>query len=577
MAQVPARSPPAWLYPLLPLLALLLAHLPGLARAWSGDWYLGCSLDQDRCDALYSLRLARSSFVRLQQALSQVEGPLDALAFLLRDLWQVAVDARALNILDMLLLIWPARLALPIGPGMVALHMGLLLAAIVAGYLFGRSLGASPCASAAAGLVAGCSGTVLTSICLGHYPQAFLATSLAFFAGLARCWRGLSRGVELCAAGLALSLLLYWQNALILGSGALLFLLACPLAGWQRQARAGRDMALALGIAALACLPAALPVLRALRAGSDWKLDSQPWGTPFLAPSDPGWLPDSSSALALLDAVPPLELLSPAGGWLLPALPLLPAVLLAARRRASLPWVLLVALASLLVLGPMPGGEDSTLLNPVYVFFHRWVPSAARMHHALRWGLLLSVGLCALTALGTDELRRWRAWLGPASLVAALAWVSLAGPWPLPANPFPGVAEQALGNCQEVLLAPGRPSAHARRTPGELTLLEGVHWKPSWPALQDPLQDMPQPSAAELATSLARQRSLDALLAGGEPLEPLPAGACVLLDPEISSVPSELARQRLGSRFGEPQLLTIPARSFHGQQEPRLLEVWRIP
>ena len=592
MCSPPDPIPPTrtWrlLAPVLPVLALLYAHARGLPRAWSGDMYFGCPLQTDRCDVLYTLRLARATLTHLQDAWQQVDGPLQALLFLLRDLWRVAFEARVANMADLLLLVLPLRTHLPIGPTLALLHMGLLILACLGGYAFARSLGASRAAGMATGLVAAASGVVVTSTAMGQYPQALLPLALGTFAGLARLWRGQRGGVPLTAVMAALSVLFYWQNALILGVGAFLWGLGAWLAGLKRSPRLPLHLLLALGLCALLILPAAVPLFETMQQGSDWKLQMTPWGSPYLLPLQQGWTPASPSALSILDAISPAELLSPSGGWLLPALPIMVAALLAATRRRHLPWVLLVLLAALLVLGPLPVvpswaggsvlqayGDAPRLLNPVYTAFFRWVPTAARMHHALRWGTLLASGLCALTALGTDMLLRRSRTLALGLLAAGAAWAIWVGPWPIPLRPFPGQAEEQLAACQEVIVAPIQPTATVFRTPGEAHLLEGVVWQGFYPLYHDPLQGWPDPTAEEWAVSTDREAALDQFLAGGD--AHLPTGACVLVDVEATRIPMGSVQQRFATLGLQPSTLTLPAGTFHKQTTPRALQIYRLP
>ncbi len=580
-------------YALLPslLLALVLAHAGGLAEAWSGRAYFGCDLERDRCDTLYTLRLAHGALLRLQEAWAGVDCPWDLPRFVVHDIWQTAVDARVLNMLDLALLLWPLRLLTDLGPALLLLHLGLLGLAMVAGWFFARALGANGLGAAAAAIVCGSSAVVMDSVSRGQYAQALLPFTLLYFAGLARMWRGRRLGLPMLVSGAVLAALSYWQNVLILGLGSVIFCLGALAASWPRNPRLARELLLGLGLAFLFCLPAAWPLLEAMRAGSEHKLIQGSWGQPFLFPTDQGWTPDCSSALAILDSISPGELFSPTSGWLLPALPLLvPAIFMAVFRRRHLPWLFLVLTGAVLVMGPLPllsqgpGGQSwealgggSRVVNPVYMWVFRWVPSASRMHHAMRWGSLMTVGLAAFSALGIHQLARRIPSLALATLVSGLLWVVFLGPWPLALNPFPGQVEQSLGTCSQVLVAPRLPQRGARRTPGEFQLLQGLHQRPSYPILFDALQGFAPPTSRQREISFRRRNSLEALLSGSAPSSALPSQSCVLVDGELSTHPMSAVDARLSAQGARHEQLLLPPGTFHLQDEPRVYEIYRLP
>ncbi len=577
------------LSPLLPALGLLLAHLPGLSRAWSGQASFGCDGALDRCDTLYTLELAYGALQRVSESWAAVEGPAGALGFLFSGLWRTAVEARVLNLLDLILVVWPLRATLPVGPTLVVAHLALLLAAVLAGALFARALGCGPLGSSAGALVVGSSGLVLHSATQGHFAQALIAPSLLLLAGLVRLWRGRRWGLTLTVGAATVALLLYWQNALLLGLGALLLAAGALLAGWPRSRSLPVGLALAALGTVLLLLPAALPVLDGMATASDAKLAVEPWGSPFLLPGQPGWEHRSASAYALLDAVGWRALLSPRSGWLLPALPLLPALALGAWDRRTLPWTLLLGFAALMMLGPLPpwpawlGGEVHELhdavpraANPLYIAVHRWVPSASRMHHALRWGVLATAAVAALAALGLERLAARRPPLAWGLLAAGVAWAAIAGPWPLKLHAFPGDVERATADCGAIWLAPSRLDRSLGRVPGEPYLLQGVAWRRFYPVTWDSTQGRPPPTVAEAAASQRAEASIQALIAGHPPPEPLPPRTCLLVDRGASLVPAEALGARLRSLGAQADELVLPAGSFHGQEEPRTWEIHRF-
>lgn len=580
-------APSGWL---LPVLGLLLAHLPGLDRAWGGDHYFGCDGFHDRCDTLYTLKLARGSWLHLVETWAEVDGVLGLLGFVTHDLWQLAMQARVLNILDLALWVWPLRASLSVGPALVIINLGLLLGAVLGGVLFARALGAGAVGSAAAGLVVGSAGLVLHSTAHGQYAQAMIAPSLLVLAGLVRLWRGRRWGLSLTAGASALSLLLYWQNALLLGVAAALLLGVALAARWPRARSVPLALLLVLVIAVILVLPAALPVMDTLFMGGETKLRMDGWGHPYLLPTDPGFMSRGHSAYAVLDEVHWLSLASLRTGWVLPALPLLPAAAWAAWGKRALPWLAMLAFGTLMMLGPLPevpgwlGGtvyelysDAPRLENHVYTLFHQWVPSASRMHHALRWGLLATAAVAALTAIGMDRIAVKRPGLAWGLLAAGVLWTATVGPWPLQLSVFPGVAERALAPCSELWLTPIEPERDIpSRVPDERSMLDGVYWKTSLPITYDVHEGWSPLTPAAQADGDRIQASLDAILTGFPPPHPVPPAACVLVDAGISLLPFEQVDTRLRAIGAQHQVLEIPARTFHGQDVPRRWDLYRL-
>lgn len=574
--------PGPWLLAILGCV-LLYAHLRALGPAWSGDAYLGCPLAEDRCDTLFTLTLAHQAMERLGEAWAAGSGATGAAAFLVRDAWTVAVQARLLNLLDVLLLVAPLRAVAPLGPALLALHLGLLLLHLLGGYAFGRALGLGALPAAASGLTAGTAGIVLESVTHARYAQALLVLFLAVFAGLVRTGSNRPGPVVLLAAGTALALAAYWLHAVILLPGVLTWVvLTRPDGRHLLRILAG------LCLGALLAVPLALPVLETTLAGTEPKLSLPPWPAPFLLPSDPAWGRATPSALALLDAVAPQDLLSVRTGWLWPPLPLLPLALWALRRPEGRIWGWLAALGAVLSLGPLPGTVVEFTSNPptfnvfqgewvnhAYVLVHRFVPLAARMYHPDRWAVLCSVATCALVGLGVRDLEARHPRGALALLAGGLAWATWAGPWPLPLRPFPGAVERGLRDCTAVILAPQDPGRNRTRAPDDLRRLQGVARKTFLPTRFDPDQGLAPPLASDEATSKEVEATMESLLAGDPPDVLLPAGSCVVLDPATSREPPELVVARLAGIAEGPFAIPVPAGCLPGGTPTDLL-VWHV-
>lgn len=557
------------LLPLVPLALVLLAHAAQLPPAWRGERYFGHDLARcdshllgealagaardltDGCDTLPSQRMAWDTLSRLREAWadrSSIAG------FLASDLWSATVEARALNFLDFSLFVWPARLLLPLGPALLVLHLGPILLATAAGYAFGRSTGASAPASFAGALVAGTSGAVIEASQRGQYPQALsLAAFFLYFAGIERLRSGERGGTLAAGAGLAISALLYWQNPLILAVGTGAWLL-----GRRPDRRILARGALAVTAAAVVCLPAAWPVLAA--AGTEEKVQLLAWGTPF--PTD---ATDTRRLADLVDEVPWTVAVSPSRGWLLPVLPLLPLALTGASPGRVATWLV----AGVLILGPLPmvpewlGTTDAGTLggvwrreNPVYTFIYQWLPTASRMRHPLRYGLLLTVALAAMTVAGTERWRENRSRLVTIALVAAAAWAILAGPWPLRSSPLPTALLAAVEPCEEFVLAAPPPDDRQRNG---VRRLEALTWKPAYPVDESRSGGVGEPTAFHRARSSTVVTDLAVALRGDPGA--IGAGTCVLLDPAwLAPEERSPTRRRLARTFGEakPEVTLSP-------------------
>ena len=556
-----------WLAPV----TAALAQLPVVFACWSGERYPG--FPTLRSDTLNARKLALDTWLTLAERWQDAEGPGGVAAFLARDLWQVPVDSRALNLLDMALVVWPAQAIA--GQRAVLLQSVLLVVlAAVGGQLFARALGAGPAGRAAAGLVAGTSGLTLTTAALGQIPQAITAPALLSLAGLWRISEGRRGGVPLAAVGLALTALLYWQGALVLGLGWLLFALG-GLAGRgpRAVARALPAAAAAGAVGALLVAPAAWPVLTAM--GSEPLLDTLPYGTPFPTPGTPEWVAWPRAEQTLYDAIALPQLLSPLRGWLVPALALLPAVVLGAwgRWRAAAPWLALL-LVALLVVGPYPALTDErSLTNPIYDAAFRWLPTASRMHHPMRWAVPMIAGLAALAAVGMDRIGAARPRLAAGLLAAGALQAAAIGPWPLTTSPWPGGVARALSDC-EVIYFPSAFDAqwldHARAH------TSGLAWRPGRPPPTHADLPFALPSGEAAEAVRAEKRDLRRLLSGKLPAALAPGG-CVVLDAGVQGVGRQRAGRRLEDAFGPPESVQVAPGLLYPGDDPGALLIFRVP
>lgn len=490
-------------------------------------------------------------------------GPLE---FALHGFWDATARTGALNALDFVLILWPARLLLPPGPAFVAIELGLLLAASVAGVVFARAVGAGPFGASAAGLVTGASGLVIHHLGVGQYPQAFVAAPLLALAALARTWRGERGGVPLAVGSMVASAALYWQNGVILGLGALGWLGAARLSG-DRPAPGfwPRALGAAAITAALLVVPA-LPVVELARSGHA-AIGAVAWGTP-LAPPTRG----SEASYHLIDAVTWGRLFDPAAGWALPALPLVPLLALGLGRRER-PWAAVGLLGLLMASGPWPrvpevlastSADGARAANPLYAAVYQWVPSANRMRHPNRYALLLVAGTAGLAAAGADRLARRRPRTAGALVVGGAAWATWIGPYPLRANAFPGELLAQVETCATLLTPASGPAAECRYTQAD-----GLFWRPRYPVTWCAQRNIPAPSKADLADNGVRVGALTRALAGdARALDP---GSCVLVD--LAGDPALV--ERLEVRFGAPTVVEVPANTLFADTQPHQLAIFR--
>lgn len=588
-------------HPWLVVLALLLAtvfasHARGLAHGWAGDSLLGYRFDRceghlaadavprieatpasgpqhvtEGCDTIHSLRIGFDAWRRTRDAW---DARGSVLSFALVDFWRVAVDARALNLLDLALFVWPARLALDPAAALAVLHVGLLALAAASGVLFARLLGASPLAGLAAGVVAGTSAVMLESVQRGHYPQGVLLGAFVFFAGLVRLVRGERGGIGLASVGAAFACLLYWQNAVVLGLGAALFLAGLRASG-PFAPRTPLRLASAVAVVIVLCLPAAAPVVQALLAGTESKLAVVPWGTPFPVDTQ-----DPDQYLDLLDEVPWYALLSPREGWI-PVLPLLPVALFGLWRRDRVGFAALALVGAILALGPWPvlpgdlggrvvdgygGGERGE--NPLYQLVYQWVPTASRMRHPLRWATLLVVAMTAATAFGVDRLRARHPDHAVLAVLAGLAWAAFVGPWPLPERPFPRALLDATTSCSAIVL-PARVNGPVELD--DVHRLEALLWLPRAPEEGNGAMGVGRLDPRRGEWSNARMEALAAALAG----DPTAMGdACVFFEPRWAGPRAAAIRGELVAAFGEPLATVRPTDLFAFNGYTRQIEVY---
>jgi hypothetical protein len=513
----------------------------------------------DACDLPYSHRIALDALDRIGDRWDTLSLP----AFLLRAPWEVAVESRAMNVLDFVLFLWPAH-ALFDSPGAIAVvHVGLVALAAVGAFAFARVLNVSTVGALGAALVCGTAGPVLECLARGQYPQAASAVPfLLYFLGLAWIVGGRRPGVRPsvvrragvvpAAVGMALAALFYWQNALVLGLGTLVFIVAAgPRTAWAGR----RPLLAAAALTVVLCLPALVPLLTVLAEGADDKLRLLPWGTSYASQLATGAVPGD-----LLDEVPWFVALDPSRGWALPLMPLLPAAFLGFRRRGSRPWLALALFGAVMALGPLPvvptwlGGIVLPEFGPLprrenhlYTLIYQWVPSASRMRHPLRYALLASVGLTWAVAHGLPRLESWRRGAGVVSVGAALAWAVAFGPWPAAHHPFPRPVLEALDDCR-VLVLLGTPAQEAHRD--QVLRLAGLTWHPVWPVdIQIGIRGAARPDARQTALSGAISGALAMRLQGGAAA--LPEGACVVFNPAWNVDP-DTAWSRLNQAFGPP-------------------------
>ena len=588
------RSP--WLLALFAVLATLLAtHAPSLPGAVRGDIAYSYSFDlceghfvseaapakregrpsAEGCDTPYSQRMGWDGWRRAAEAWRARESTL---GFLFVDLWHVATDARALNVVDLMVFMWPARLLFEPAAGLAALHLGLVALAVASGVVFARTLGASALAGAAAGIVVGGSGLVLESVQRGQYPQAVLAGALLFFAGLVRIVHGERHGVLLAAGGSGVAALLYWQNGLILGVGAVLFLVGSRLAG-PFAAGTFRRLVAGAALAVAVCLVPAAPVIETMVKGEEMKVKVEPLGTPFPIGST-----NSDDFVDLIDEVPYFILFSPAEGWI-PALPLLPLALVGVARRERVGWALLAVFGATMALGPLPAlpdgigggvipgyGAMNRTENPAYPAVYQWVPTASRQRHPMRWATLLLVGMAAATAFGVDRARKKWPDHTLVAVVAGAGWVAWVGPWPLREADFPQEVVDALGSF-EALVLPRVPGGE--RDLDDVHRLEGLLWVPRAPARSRGTTGVGGPTPEMRTWSKSVEEALAARLGGAAPPaeDPL-AGTCVIFEKSWFDQDGDRIRASLVRTFGDPAFALAPNDLFMADGTQRRVEVF---
>ena len=584
--------------------ALLLAHAPSLPSAIRGESIYAYAFDQctgqfsnvaapsspetaitDGCDAVLTQRMSWEGWRRFRDAW---EARRTLGSFLLTDIWQVALDARTLTILDLILFVWPTRLWLPAAQSMALLHLGLVALSAAGGVGFARSLRVSTTAGIAAGLTAATSAVVLEAVLRGQYPQACLPASLAFFAGLVRLARGERYGVALTTAGASLATMLYWQAVVVLGLGAVLFGAALRWSGPFARSTFPR-LGVVIVLCTIICLPPAFPVLMAMVNGTESKFVMVPLGTPF-----PDITSDPKGMTDLIDEVPWFVLLSPKAGWL-PVLPLLPAVVLGLRGRTGAAWSLIAIFGAGMALGPLPVVPWSGYVvegystlergsNWLYNAVYMWVPTASRMLHPMRWAMLLSVAMTAATAVGFDRLRdRWPKLALP-MLGAAFGWAMLVGPWPLLHTPFPRATVDAFEGCTDIIIAGELPymsgyefgAADSALVHDDVHRLEGLLWVD-----RSPLDHFMSRGPVGEATvkmqqlNLTRSAQINAALAGDPTAAAALSGACVIYESDWILSNGESVEPLLVSAFGPP-VATIESESlFRFPKYKRVLEVFR--
>ena len=578
-------------------LAFVAAHASGIPDVWRGDAVYAYRLDVcepamanaaapepgvrdiSGCDTLYSHRFALDAWVMFKEAWADRRS---LAGFLLFDVWRIAVTTRTFNLVDFFFLVWPTRLLFAPAHALVVLHLGLVALATASGAVLARLVGASAWGGGAAGLVVGGAGVVSEAVLRGQYPQAFVLGAVLFFAGMERCAHDRRFGVPLAASGATLATLLYWQNALILGVGALVWLGVAAASGGVSRRAPSRLLAAAV-LTALACAPAALPVLETLRAGADQKLAVTAWGTPFD-------VRDEFARLTLLDEVVWFELVSPRSGWM-PILPLAVLALLGVTRRSA-PWVAVALLGAVLALGPMPAvpqavgslvgaspvREHSTLPrvhNPVYEAVYRWVPTGSRMRHPMRWAILLSVGGAVLAARGADRLRSVSRDHAAIAVGTAALWTAGVGPWPLPRTPFPAELVAAFEDCEALVFV--------RELDGgaqdDVQRLQGLLWLPRSPP---PMGRNGEGRATPryVGWALGVQRAVNDRMFGPPPGRPpapsgLLAGACVVEEPLWNARDREVVHVALERAFGPPATTVRARYIFANPEVPRTMTVYR--
>lgn len=536
--------------------------------AFGGRVHLGGPLAEG--DTPWAWRFAALTLDRAREAW-EAQGTA---RFLASGFWETAARTGALNVLDFALLLWPARALLPRGADLAAVALVVLVAAALAGILFAGALGAGPYGQAAAGLVVGASGLVLHHLDVGQYPQALVVAPLLAFAGFVRLWRGERGGVALAGGAAAASGLLYWQFGVVLGLGAVSWAVAALGVGQRPSAGFARRLGAAGALCGAVLVLPAVPVLQELRSGKA-AMDAVAWGTPF-----PGLAGRRDPTLHIVDELRWGRLLDPGGGWL-PALPLAIALGtgLAGGRRA-LPWVALGLVGLALAIGPWPDVPDALggvavdgapgglrRYNVLYGMVYRWIPTAPRMHHPLRWGLLLLAATAALVAAGADRLGERRPRVALGVLIAGAAWAVLVGPWPQRATPFPGEAARAVAGCAELWTPDGvGPGAECR-----WAVADGILGVPRYPVAWCRMRNQPPPLQADMGRNGPRVDAMRRVLAGDARART--DGACVAVRGDADA----RVLERLAATLGPPERYAVPPATLFSDGEPHTLLLFPAP
>lgn len=530
--------------PALPVAAAFAAHAAAVAAARGGERYVGGPL-LDR-DVLHAQRFAVETGAALRAAWDA-----GIVSFVTGGAWAAPVRTGALNMLDFAL-VWPLRAWLEPATALSALNVTLLALAAAGGVAFARAIGAGPAGQAVAGAVASGSGMVFHHVVVGQYPQALVGPALIALAGLARAWRGEAHGTLLAAGGATIAGLLYWQYAVPLGVAAVVFAAGSLVAGDRPAPGFVRRAAVAGGLVAIALAPAAWAVVDAMPELRT--LAGPAWGTPLpdvAAGADPS---RHELAAVGLDRVLRLD-----GAWLP-----LGAVGLAALalRRRELAWWTLLAVGLVLVLGPRPEVAGEPVTNPVYEAVYRWVPTASRMKHPIRYGLLVVAGLAALSARGADRVAARDPRVGALAVALAVAWPWATKTHPLPSSPFPGAVAARLAACEEIWL----PEDTDRKARCRWMPLDGLTFVARLPADRCTSRGVRGPSPEALARDEAVRPLLARVLAGeGDALAP---GACVVL---LDGDPRTAATRRA---LGRPDRVPLPPRTLLPDGVPHTLLVF---
>ncbi len=430
-----------------PFLAFASAHAGSLPAIFAGDRFFGDTLSQS--EFVFTHGFAFDAWQRL------VASPTPS------TLYALSVDTRALNLIDLLFFVMPARVVFPGGLGVAVLHVVLVLLAMLSGYGCARAVGASSRGAALAALLAGTSGMVLRALEWEQLQQALIGPSLFYLAGLWRVLRGERGGFGMLTLGAALSAMVYWLSVVYL-SVATLVLVVAHL-GVVRRASMARLAGAAIA-ALIVVAPAAIPVAQFMAGPGARVFTPRPWGSPLALDGVKAAGNSASVAVHLVDSIPLTTLCAPFSGWLLPALPL--AIFAAVADRRARPWLFLLVLAGVMALGPTPG-----MPNPLYLAVDRWYPLASRMYHPNRWMVVGVAGGCVAAALAVDRWGRG----GDFVVITLSLAAAIGGPWPMRTAPWPREMVVAFDGCSRVQLATSAPPPSFEQ---RITTLAAVLWRP---------------------------------------------------------------------------------------------------